>query len=279
MRSLFSKLGGVALATALAIPGIAGAAQIVPVPLNVPFATEVGQINQMSVRVRLTCSGSLCGLAGFGSAYDQTQTSQLTGTTGSYIDDSADTIRFSSDAAGTTGLASLTGSNITFASIPVLGNVTTTSISVFATNAPVANVAGMDLRIPPDSPLSSYALAMAGYNLGANITTNNGTLPSISLPATPINAVGNLVEIGDGDLDLRPEFRVQNLRGAFSVVSSTAVSGVTINATFWATFTLNLIGEATQQIVPEPASFLLVGAGLAGFGAAAARRRRAAAQS
>ncbi len=277
MRHLFSKLGGTVLATALAIPGIAGAAQIVPVPMNVPFATDASLTNTLQVRVRLTCSGSLCGLAGFGSPYDQTQTSTLTGTAGSYIDDTANTIQFSSDAGGTTDLAALTGSNITFAGIPVLGNVSTTSISVYATNAPVSNVAGMDLRIPPDSPLDSYALAMAGYSLGANITTNNGTLPSISLPPTPINAVGTLVELGDGDLDLKPSFQVQNLRGAFSVISSTAVSGVTINATFWATFTLNLIGEATQQIVPEPTSFLLVGAGLVGFGAAASRRRRAAA--
>ncbi len=275
MFQLRSKIRGFAVAAALLAPGVSGAVQIVPVPLNVPFSTEVGQTNQVSLRVRLTCTGSLCSLAGFGSPYDQTQVSQLSGNVGSYIDDSANTIRFSSDAGGTTDLLNLTGTNVTFAGIPVLGNVTTLSINVFSNNAPVSNVAGMDLRIPPDSPLSSYALALAGYGIGANITTNNATLPSISLPATPINANGTLVELGDGDLDNKPSFRVQNLNGALQVVSSTSVSGVTINATFWATFTLNLIGEATQQIIPEPASFLLVGTGLLGFGVAAARRRRA----
>ena len=146
---------------------------------------------------------------------------------------------------------------------------------MFATNAPAASVPGMDLRIPPDSPLSSYALAFANYSLAATIPTNNATLGTINLPPTPISALGTLVEVGDTDLNGRPEFRVQSLRGAFTVASSTAVSGVTINATFWATFTLNLIGESTQAIVPEPASFLLVGSGLVGFGVAAARRRRA----
>jgi len=273
MLHLRSKLAGIALAGAtllLASPALA--AQLVPVPLNVDFATS--GTNTLSLRVRLTCSGSLCGLVGFGSAYDQTQTSTLSGSTGSYLDDGANTIRFSSDAAGTTDLLTLTGSNVTFSGIPVLGNVTTTSIAVSANNAPVSGAAGMDLRIPPESPLSSYALSFLGYEIGAAVTTDNGTLPSIDLPPTPIDAIGTLVELGDADLDNKPELAVQDLRGAFSVTSSTAISGVTINAQFWATFTLNLIGESVQQI-PEPASFLLVGGGLLGFGIAASRRRRA----
>lgn len=273
MLQLRSKLGGTLLASALlAFAAPATAAQIVPNPVNVPFTTEAALTNTVSLRVRLTCTGSLCGLVGFGSAYDQTQTSTLTGGSGSYIDTGADTIRFSSDAGGTTDLADFMGTNVTFAGIPVLGNVTTTSINVYAADAPVSNVPGMDLTYPP---LSSYGLSFLNYMIGASVTTNNGTLPSLDLPPSPINTVGNLVELGDTNANDRPEFRVQNLRGAFSVNSSTAISGVTINATFWATFTLNLIGESDQAFIPEPASFLLVGGGLLGFGVAAARRRRA----
>lgn len=262
---------GAIVSAALLLPSLASAVQIVPNPVTAPLSTS--GTNTVSLRVRLTCTGSLCSLVGFGSAYDNTQTSILTGGGNLYADDTADTIRFSSDAAGTAGLASFTGSNVTFPSIPVLGNVSTTSISIFATNAPVTSVPGMDLRFPPDDGLSSTPITVTGYSIGANVLTNNGTLPSISLPATPINMVGNFNELGDGDADLQPSFQVQNLRGAFQFTSSTAVSGVTINATFWATFTMNLVGEAAQAFVPEPASGLLVSMGLLGFAASAWRRR------
>jgi hypothetical protein len=260
-------LGAVVLA-----PGLASAVQIVPIPVTAAVSTT--GTNTAALRVRLTCSGALCSLAGFGSPFDQTQTSTLTGGGNLYMDDSANTVQFSSDAAGTLGLASFVGSNVTFTGIPVLGNVTTTSITVFTTNAPVTPVAGMDLRFPPDDVLNNYPITVTGYNVGANVLTSNTTLPSISLPATPINMVGNLVEQGDGDLDLQPSFAIQNLRGAFQFTSSTSISGVTINATFWATFTLNMAGEAAQAFVPEPASGLLVGVGILGFAASAWRRRK-----
>jgi len=274
LRSIPRRLRtGLAVAFAsLLVPAAASAVQIVPNPVTAGLSTS--GTNTVSLRVRLTCVGSLCGLVGFGSAYDNTQVSTLTGGGNLYADDTADTIRFSSDAAGTTGLASFTGSNVTFPSIPVLGNVTTTSIGIFAANAPSVAVSGMDLMFPPDGPLTNHPINVTGYSIGANVLTNNTTLPSISLPATPINMVGSFNELGDGDADLQPSFQIQDLRGAFQFTSSTAISGVTINATFWATFTLNLVGEAAQAFVPEPASGLLVGMGLLGFAASAARRRK-----
>lgn len=249
MVHLRSTLGGMVLAGALFV-----AAPALAVPLQIDFATS-GTPNSVSLRVRLTCTGSLCGLVGFGSAYDSTQTSTLTGTVGGYLDPGV-SFQPSTDLAGTTDLLNLTGTNVTFASIPVLGTINTTSISVFANNAPSSAVP---------------ALSFAGYQIGANVTTDNGTLPSLSLPASPLNALGTLVSLGDTDLDTNPEFQLQNVRGAFNFVSQTAISGVTIRATFWATFTLNFLGEARP--IPEPTSLLLVGGGLIGFGVAAARRR------
>jgi hypothetical protein len=132
----------------------------------------------------------------------------------------------------------------------------------------------MNLSTPPQGTLGSYALAFAGMSIGAIAVTDNATVGTLSIPATPISVTGTLVELGDTDADQKPEFLFQNLQGVMSSNSSFPAGGglVTIYSTLTATFKVNLRGESLQA-VPEPRSFLLLAAGLAGLGAASRRRQ------
>jgi hypothetical protein len=234
--------------------------------------------NTMSVQLLIQCSGNalVCAFAGLGgSGYNQTQTSTLSGTSGLFTDDVADTLQLSSDAAGTTDLLSVTGTNVTFTGLNTTltggpSSVTVSSLVSDATNAGLASILGYSLP----GPQAGIPFSMSGagaLSIGANGVTNAPNIPTISLAPTPVNTLGTFVSLGDPDVDLYPNFQIQNLRGNFQSITTTITLGVTIRITLRATFTLNLIGESLTQI-PEPASLGLVGLGIAGFGFATQRR-------
>ena len=260
-------------ALVLALPRIAAALPSPGAPLVVPLSTAPELTNTLTLRVQLTCEGFACGFAGFGSPYDQTQVSTLTGTGSAYLDDASNTVRLSSDARGTANLLHFTGSNVTYTGIPTLPPVNTTSITVDAANAPAASVPSMNLSTPPQGLLGSYTLAFAGMSMGVVGTTDNATVGTISVPPTPISVAGTLVELGDTDADSRPEFLFQNLHGTLTSSSSFPAGGglVTIHSTITATFHANLRGESLQA-VPEPGTALLLAGGLAALGALSRRR-------
>lgn len=247
-------------------------------------ATPLGAIlttsgtNTLSVFLRIECSGFLCAFIGGTTPYPgQTQTSTLSGSTGLFVDDAPDSLQFSSDAAGTQDLLSLAGSDITFTGLNTTltggpANVTVSNLVAGSLNAGLASILGYDLNSPPQA----INFAMSGANalvFAASGTTNAPNLPAIALGGTPVDSLGTFAFLGDPDNDLYPDFAIQNLRGAFQTLTTTATLGVTLRITLRATFTLNLVGESLTQ-VPEPASFAMVGLGLAAF-AAAARRRQA----
>jgi len=261
-------------AVVLAMPRVAAALPSPGAPLVAPLSTAPELTNTLTLRVQLTCEGFACGFGGFGSPYDQTQVSTLTGTGAAYLDDVSNTIRLSSDAGGTSSLLHFTGSPVTYTGIPTLPPVTTTSITVDATDAPAASAPSMNLSTPPEGSLGSYGLAFAGMSMGMIGTTDNLTVGTISVPPTPITVTGTLVELGDTDADSRPEFLLQNLHGTLTSTSSFPAGGglVTIHSTITATFDVNMRGESLQA-VPEPGTALLLAGGLAALGAASRRRR------
>lgn len=260
-------------ALVLALPRIAAALPSPGAPLVVPLATAPELTNTLTLRVQLTCEPAfICGLGGFGVPYDQTRISTLTGTGSAYIDDAGDAVRLSSDVGGTADLLHFTGSNVTYTGIPTLPPVKTTSITVDATNAPAASVPSMNLSTPPQGLLGSYTLAFAGMSMGMVGVTDNVTVGTISVPATPISVAGTLVELGDADADSRPEFLFQNLHGTLTSTSSFSGGyGTTIHSTITATFDVNLRGESLQA-VPEPGTALLLAGGLAALGVVSRRR-------
>ncbi|MCC6640778.1 MAG: PEP-CTERM sorting domain-containing protein [Deltaproteobacteria bacterium] len=279
MLQLRSMLGRLLLAGgALTLSTAASAASFPTIA-----STTVAGPNTLALTLRIECSGFACSFIGLGSPYQQTQTSTLSGTTGLRPDDTADTIRFSTDAAGTTDLMSLDGTSITFTGLnsTVTGGGTTVTINlstgangVFASSAGLGSISGFDILTPPQSIGFSLTGANA-ISVGANATTDAPNFPTFNLTPTLVDSLGTFQYFGDSDSDVFPEFGVQNLRGAFAFMSSTVTFGQTIRITMRATFTLNFKGESTTPI-PEPGSLLLVAGGLAGFGAAAVRRRRGA---
>lgn len=267
---LVRLLSGVSLVAALSLLSLPREASAVQ--LGAMLATT--GTNTISIFLRIECSGSLCSAIGGSTPYPgQTQTSNLTGTSGLFVDDLADTIQFSSDLAGTTDLLSLNGSNITFTGLNTLltggpSAVTASNLVASAADAGVGTaVPGFDLFAAPQNINFSTSLS-----IGASMTTNAPNFPTLSLAPVPVAAVGTFQNLGDTDTDLFPDFGIQNLRGAFQTLTATNTLGVTIRITLRATFTLNLIGESLTAI-PEPASILFVGLGLAGFGVAAQRRK------
>jgi hypothetical protein len=232
----------------------------------------------MSLQLLIQCSGNafVCAFVGLGgSGYNQTQTSTLSGTSGLYTDDVLDTLQLSSDSAGTTDLLSLTGTNVTFTGLNATltggpTSVTVSSLVSNATNAGLASILGYSLP----GPQAGIAFSMSGagaVSIGASGVTNAPNIATIALDPTPVDTLGTFVSLGDPDVDLYPDFQIQNLRGNFQSITTTATFGANILITLRATFTLNLIGESLTQI-PEPASLGLVGLGFAGFGLAAHRR-------
>jgi hypothetical protein len=219
--------------------------------------------NTASLTVRLQCSGILCGLVGFGSPYQQTQTSQLTGGGVGTLDDVADTIVL--DGSGLPPFE-FTGTNVTFTGIPVFGNVQASNIYVALLNAATGSIPGFDL--PQNA--QSIATTLPGGQWYTSADTNNATIPTIEIGPVAISSAGTLNEIGTNGLG-QPLYELHDLRGAFQFLTATSISGVTIRSTFRATFTLNLRGVGA---IPEPGTVALLGGGLAAFGAAAARRRR-----
>jgi hypothetical protein len=220
--------------------------------------------NNVSLTVRLVCSGLLCGLVGFGSPYQQTQTSQLSGGGGGTLDTVTDTLTLD----GVTGF-SFAGSNVTFTGIPVFGNVAATNIAVSLLNTASGSIPGFEL--PPED-LQQIPTTLSGGDWYAYAETNNAQIPVIEITQASLSSPGEFREIGR-DVNGNPLFELHDLRGAFQFLTATSVSGVTIRSTFRATFTLNLRGVGS---VPEPGTFALLGGGIAVFAAAAARRRRSA---
>ena len=271
MKLLRLLTGGslVAALSLLSVPRDASATAVSAMLNTNPLAT-----NTLSVFLRIECSGLLCFALGGGTPYPgQTQTSILTGTSGLYADDVADTIQFSSDLAGTTDLLSLTGTNITFTGLnaTLTGGPTSVQASNLVAAAITAGigtaVAGYDLNAAPQSIPFNTSLT-----IGASMSTNSPNFPTIALDPVAVASQGTFVNAGDTDSDFFPEFEIQNLRGAFQTLTSTVTLGVTIRVTLRATFTLNLLGESTTA-VPEPAGLLFVGLGMAGFVLAAQRRK------
>ena len=268
MRLLRSLFAGslVTLAGLAALPASATS-------LGAVLATNAGT-NTLALQVQIQCSGAICSFIGLGGAgYNQTRTSTLSGTTGLWSDDVADTIQFSSDAAGTADLLSVTGTNVTFTGLSSLltGNggstITVSNLAAYAVDAAVASVLAYDLLAAPQAIGFSTTAT-----IGADGTTNSPNLPTISLTPAPVPVTGTFVSLGDNDADLKPEFEIQNLRGAFQSLTSTVTFGSTLHITLRATFTLNFVGESLTQ-VPEPASFGLVALGLGSFALAARGRR------
>ena len=247
-------------------------------------ATSLGAVlsttgtNTLAVQLQIQCTGGfVCSLIGLGSGYNQTQTSTLTGSSGLFSDDLADTVQLSSDAGGTADLLTLSGTNITFTGLSGLltgagTSITVSSLVASATNAGLASVLSYAL---PSAP-QSIAFSMSGpgaLSIGASGATNSPNFPTINLAPTAVTALGTFVNAGDPDTDLYPDFAIQNLRGAFQSLTTTATLGANIFVTLRATFTVNLIGESLTQI-PEPASIGLVALGVTGFGVATRRRGR-----
>lgn len=229
------------------------------VPFNVNWTTDpaVGP-NTVALNVILSCQGSGCALVGFGSPYNQTQTSTLSGGGVGTLDETSSAITMDSFTAS--------GTDVTFTGIPIFGSVLASNILVNLLTQATGTVPGYDLL--PNG--QSIPTTLAGGNWEATATTNNTTIPTIAVGPITITTPGTLVEVGVNGLN-QPLFELQNLRGAFQFLTATSISGQTIRSTFRATFTLNLSGVG-QTVIPEPGTFALLGLGVLGFAAAAARR-------
>jgi len=271
MRYLRLVTGG-ALVAALSLVSIPREASATPA--SGMLGTVAALQNTLDIQLALQCTGMICpALTGF--PYNQVQTSTLAGGTGLYVDDSADTMQLSTDLAGALNHLGAMGSNVVFTAVPPDGlNVTAFNIVMGMVTAGLASVPGLDLSV---NGSGTFPFAFSTNPVGGiQANTSSANFPVLGAPGAMIS--GTLVHLPDGTINGPnglPDFMIQNLVGQFSLVTTSYAQGNpalgTISITILGAVTMNLAGELTA--IPEPASILFVGLGVAGFGLAAQRRK------
>jgi hypothetical protein len=149
----------------------------------------------------------------------------------------------------------LTGSNMTFASIPFAGVPEITSLLVFATTDPPLDVVGLSLLQPGDYPLSG---SVDYASLGDVVGDLELILPDIVVPPQTVMLSGTLRVLGDVDADDLVEYEVRDLTASLALQFPGLIGGENVDVDVVSTLTANLSGEAAAPILVP----LLGGAGL-----------------
>jgi hypothetical protein len=201
--------------------------------------------NEVDYRLQLTCPATslVCSLV---DGYDDTQTSSMTGNGTLSVDSVAGTFVVGADSSQDVGSGAqpayltLSGSDLTYPTIPFAGVPELVNILVFAlTNSAVAPT-GLDLETPGDYPFSE-TLSYSG--LAGVVGDLEFILPGIVVPPDDILVSGVFRVLGDLDSDGGVDFEIRDVTVTFVVQSPATIGGEPVTVDITADMTLNLLGE------------------------------------
>jgi hypothetical protein len=207
-----------------------------------------------------------------GDRYSDTQTSAMSGAGTLQVDASNELIQFDSDGTQDVGSGpqpayfTLSGTDMTFVSIPFAGVPEIANPLVFALTNPPIDVPGLAGLDPGDYPFSQ---TMSYAALADVVGDLEFILPGIVVPPDDVLVSGVLRVLGDVDQDGKIDCRLGNLRGEFAYQVPSTIGGEPV--------TIEVSGRLTGNLIPPvPAlgpvglvllSMLLSVAGLACVGA------------
>lgn len=242
------------------------------------WATDPGVgSNSLTVTIQVSCAAPsfTCSLV---DGYADTQVSTLSGSGTLAIDVPQGLLQFDTDGQLDWGIGPqpvyelLTGSTITFVSIPFAGAPQIANSQVFAAANPLIPVPNFQHLTPGDYPFSQSIPYASLADVVGDMELN---VPDIVVPPQSVLLAGTLRVLGNVDLDPFIEYELINLSAVLSIQQPGNIGGEPVTLSVTSALTANLSGEV-EGPVALPAlggvGLLVLSAGLALIGGRAARR-------
>ncbi len=257
-----------------------GATPLAASAVSGPWTVDAGVgVSETTFTLTITCSGNpdVCNVFG---GYVDTQVSTMSGGGTLDVDALAGTLQFGADGLVDVGLGpvpsyfQLFGTNLAFAGIPFFGIPEVQNATIFALDAPLIPVPGVNLTVPGDYPFST---SMAYSGLADVVGDVSLVLPEIVVDPQVVAVSGTLRVLGDIDQDMMTELEVRDIQVTFTNVDQYVDLGAILDITITADLTANLSAEVpAPALVPvlAPASLLALAAALGVGGTLGLRRRR-----
>lgn len=233
--------------------------------------------SSLAVTLQVSClSGSFtCSLI---DGYADTQYSSLSGSGDLAVDAPLGLIQFESDGNLDWGTGPqpvyhlLSGSLLTFASIPFAGVPEIANSQVFAAAAPLIPIPGFQSLGPGDYPFTQSIPYASLADVVGDMELN---VPDIVVSPQSVTVTGTLRMLGDVDSDGFAEYELLNLSAVLSVQQPGNIGGEPVTLSVTSALTSNLSGEVESPVALPAlggAGLFLLSGGLALVGARAARR-------
>jgi hypothetical protein len=233
--------------------------------------------NSLAVTLQVSClSGSFtCSLI---DGYADTQLSSLSGSGGLAIDVPLGLVQFESDGSQDWGAGPqpvyhlLSGSLLTFASLPFAGVPEIANSQVFAAAAPLISLPGFQNLGPGDYPFTQSIPYASLADVVGDMELN---VPDIVVSPQSVTVAGTFRMLGDIDFDGFAEYELINLSAVLSVQQPGNIGGEPVTLSVTSSLTSNLSGEVEMPVALPAlggAGLFLLSSGLALVGARAARR-------
>ncbi|MCS5636032.1 MAG: hypothetical protein NZ990_05905 [Myxococcota bacterium] len=233
--------------------------------------------SQLGVTIQVSCPATsfVCSLI---DGYANTRISTLSGNGGLFVDAALGTLQFEIDGLQDWGIgpqpvfALMSGTGMTFESIPFAGVPEIASLLVFAASDPLIPIPGftnLGAGVYPFSHSIPYAsLADIVGDLELNV-------PDIVIAPQNVSVTGTYRVFGDFDLDGNVEYELRNVSAALSIQQPGNIGGEPVTIAITSALTANLSGEVAGPVVLPAlggsATLLLSGA-MALLGIRASRR-------
>jgi len=242
------------------------------------WVTDAGVgTSQLNVTIQVACPATsfVCSLV---DGYADTRVSTLTGGGGLAVDAASGILQFETDGDQDWGagpqpvFALMTGTGMTFDSIPFAGAPQIASVHVFAAADPLIPVPGFLGLGPGVYPFSQSIPYASLADIVGDLELN---VPDIVMPPQSVLVTGTYRVYGDLDLDGNVEYEIQNLSAALSLQQAGNIGGEPVTIAITSALTANLSGEVAAPVaLPAlgPAATLMLSGVLAWAGLRAARR-------